>query len=504
MRTAAQVHADALERQRDLKRAKARQEENRRLAHSSSAHFVEYALRDEGSGKRLHNASFHFEWHEFIRDNPMIVLIAPVEHAKSQQIGVGKTLHMLGNNPNLRGALISNTATMAEKLLGQIRISIERNPRVREVFPNLRPSSRPEDPWRQDRITVERTTVAKDPTLQAIGAYGPLVGSRLDFIVLDDVLDFDNARTEEQRKKLVEWFDTTVLTRLVKNGKIFVIGTPWHPDDLLHVLAARPGFKSKRYSAVHNPDDPPERWQPIWPEQWDHARLNERRLNTTDHTFARKYLCRVRLDGISRFKQIWLQRMCQLGMGRTFLADAPKQYVRGPKMPCFTGVDLGVGDQEGNALTVLFTIALMPDKRRLIVDIEAGRWQAPEIIDRLESVYRRYDSTIWVESNAAQKFLVQMTNGRVPVTGFNTGSNKWDESAGVESLAVEMRNGLWLMPSGVNGLTIPAEGVAFINECLYFDPSQHTGDRLMAAWFAREAARKYGAPRTQRRDTQHR
>ena len=88
------------------------------------------------------------------------------------------------------------------------------------------------------------------------------------------------------------------------------------------------------------------------------------------------------------------------------------------------------------------------------------------------------------------------------MTGFHTGNNKWDEAAGVESLAIEMRNMLWVMPSGADGLGIPPEGAAFINECLYFDPAQHTGDRLMAAWFAREALRKYGAPRTKRQDTQ--
>lgn len=504
MRTAAQVHAGARERDRLLKLAKARRAQGRLAARNSSAALVEYVLRDEGTGQRLHNAWFHHEWHETVRDNPLVILIAPVEHAKSQSIAIGKTLHMLGNDPNLRGAIISNTATMAEKLLGQVRILIERSQRLREVFPNLRPSTKHEDPWRQDRITVERTTVAKDPTLQAVGAYGPLVGSRLDFIILDDVLDFDNTRTEEQRKKLVEWFDTTVLTRLVKGGKIFLVGTPWHPDDLLHVLAKRAGFVVKRYSAVLNPDDPPERWVPMWPEQWDHARLTNRRNNTTDTTFARKYLCRVRLDGISRFREAWLQRMCLAGVGRTFMAEAPRQYVRGPRMPCFTGVDLGIGDKDGNALTVLFTIALMPDRRRLIVDIQSGRWQAPEIIDKLEQCYRSYNSTIYVESNAAQKFLVQMSQGRIPVTGFHTGANKWGEAAGVESLAVEMRNQMWIMPSGTDGKNIPAEGASFLQECLYFDPSQHTGDRLMAAWFAREALRRYGAPRTRREDLQRR
>ncbi len=492
MRTAEQVHSEA------LRRARARRAESILKARESSADFVEYALRDEGTGQRLHNAWFHREWHELVRDHDLAVLIAPVEHAKTQSIAVGKTLHKIGRNPNLRGAIISNTAEMAAKILQQCRTSIERNPRLREVFPHLRRSSRSTDPWRQDMFTVERDSVAKDPTLQAIGAYGPIVGSRLDFIILDDVLDFDNTRTEQQRKKMVEWFDTTVFTRLVKGGTIYVIGTPWHPEDLLHVLAARSGFEVRRYSAVHNPDDPPERWQPIWPEQWDLKRLRHRQQNTTETTFARKYLCRVRLDGTSRFREVWLQRMCLAGVGRTFLAEAPRAYVRGPRMPCFTGVDLGVGDQEGNALTVLFTLALMPDRRRLVVEIESGRWHAPEIIEKLQSAYRRFNSTIWCESNAAQKFLVQISNASVPVTGFNTGSNKWDEAAGVESLAVEMRNGLWVMPSGLSGVDVHPEAASFMKECLYFDPAQHTGDRLMAAWMAREALRKYGAPRTQR------
>ncbi len=31
---------------------------------------------------------------------------------------------------------------------------------------------------------------------------------------------------------------------------------------------------------------------------------------------------------------------------------------------------------------------------------------------------------------------------------------------------------------------------AWVNEMLYYDPRSHTGDRLMASWFAREAARQ--------------
>jgi hypothetical protein len=500
-----QPPAAATDRTAREKRARAKKELLIRRARRSAAAFIEYALRQEADDTVLKNAPFHEEWHEHLEENRLAVLICSVEHGKTQQVAVGKALHMIGTNPESRGAIISSTALQAEKVLRQIRAEIERNPRVREVFPHLKPSERDEDPWHSSQITVQRKTRSKDPTLQVMGLYGPLVGSRLDWVILDDVLDFENTRTEEQRKKTIEWVDTTVITRLWDHARFIAIGTPWHPDDLLHVLEKRPGFVTRRYSAVENPDDPPKRWRPLWPQQWPLPRLLERKAITPDGVFTRKYLCRVRIDATSRFRQAWLDRMCLLGKGRTFLAQAPRAHVRGQRLPCFTGVDLGVGGGPENARTVLFTIALMPDSRRLIVEIESGQWQAPEIIDRLVGVYRRFDSDILVENNGAQQFLIDMCRGLVPVRGQTTDAGKkFSETFGVETLAVEMRNGLWLMPSGSTGENVHEEGKAFMNECLYYDPELHTGDRLMAAWLARECLRKYAQPMNSHQNVQAR
>lgn len=479
-----------------------------RAARRSAGAFIEYALRNESDDSKLKNAPFHWEWQEFWEENRYAVLIAPVEHGKSFQV-VGKLLWMLGKHPEWRGAIISNTSTMAEKMLRHVRTEIERNPRVREVFPHLKPSSRDEDPWHSSAITVERKTRARDPSLQALGLYGAIVGSRLDFVVLDDVLDFENTRTEEQRKKAIEWFDSTVLTRLLEGAICWLIGTPWHPDDLLHDVAKRPAFAARRYSAVLNPDEPSKRWRTLWPEQWGLARLLERMSITLEHVFTRKYLCRVRLDATSRFKQIWLDRMCALGKGRTFLPTAPRAHVRGPQLPCFTGVDLAVGKKKGqapkSALTSIFTIALMQNSRRLVVEIESGRWQSPEIVDRLVSNHRRYGGEILVEDNGAQQFLLDACDGRVPVRGWTTSAhNKFDPDYGVESLAVEIRNGEWVMPSGSDGKQIPDEGHAWHQELLYFDPEAHVGDRVMASWLARECLRMYSGSLVKQIDAQRR
>lgn len=463
--------------------------------------FLEYAIRDEETGGILRNAPFHKEWQQFLRANKRATLVAPVEHGKTQQF-VGLIIHMLGNNPNARIAVISNTADQAEKMLRQVRTHIESNPRVHEVFPNLRPSPKTVDPWHSTMITVERSTIAKDPSVQSHGVFGPINGSRLDCIILDDVLSFDNTRTEEQRKKLLDWFDTTVFTRSTKNSRIYAIGTPWHPEDFLHDLEQRPGFASKRYCAVENPLASRKDWVPIWPAQWSTARLIDRQDNMLDTHFSRKYLTQARMDETSRFKEEWMRWMAALGKGRTFEAQQPMAQGNVRPLRCYTGVDLGVGTKEENALTVLFTLAQMDNGRRLIVNIESGHWKAPEIIDRLESHYRRFDSTIMVESNGAQKFIVDMALDKsIPVEAFHTGNDKWDPEWGVESLAVEMRNRLWVMPSGTAGDRVPDEGKQFFRNCLNFNPTEHTGDHLMAAWLARECMRAHGLPMTHRIDT---
>lgn len=485
-----------------MDRLAAMREANIRAAVDDSCDFVDYALPDEETGEPVESQWFHREWHEHIDDHRLSVILAPVEHAKSSSIAVGKVLHRIGKNPNLRCAIISNGEDSAQKPLRAIRAHIERNARVREVFPHLVPSTHPEAPWGESAITVERSRIMRDPTLQALGVGGQIVGSRLDLIVLDDVLDFKNTLTAEQCAKTVHWFETTVLTRLTANGRIIVIGTPWAASDLLAVLQTRVDWAAKIYSAVENPDDSAEKWRPIWPQRWPIPRLLERLRTTTTLTFWRKYMCRITSDATSRFAQEWIDTCRRLGIGRSFLRTQPTLHPQGTKLKCFTGVDLGMsprkrrlyaGIEHGEGLTVFFTIAIDPRARRVICEIDSGRWKAPAIIDKLASIHARFDSTIAVEDNGAQAFLVQWAQTRmIPIVEHTTTSlNKYDESYGVETIGVEMRNGLWVFPSGPKGDGFENDGEMRKLEAklLQYTPDGHTADEIMAMWIAREAAR---------------
>lgn len=459
--------------------------------------FAEFVLADERTGKRVRNAPFHTEWHNFMQETRRGVLFSAVEHGKTSCV-IAQILWNLGINPNCRIAIVSNTAAQAQKLLSSVKKYIEGSVYLHECFPNLKPG----ETWHSEAIIIKRPGILKDPSVQAIGIGGPINGSRVDLMFLDDVCDFENTRTVEAMQKLAEWWDTTASTRITQEGRVIVVGTPWDNMDLMHNLSNRPGFASLRFPAVENPDDPPNAWRPRWPEQWPVSRLLDVHKNTTPAAWARKYLVKIASKESSRFDQKWLDIMVQNGAQYEYYSRAPVSH--GQAWPTFTGVDLGVGQDENHDLTAFFTIAIEPNtKRRVVVDIEYGRWTGPVILQKIGLKQRAYNSIMVVESNGAQRYLAQFAAADgVPVrTYYTTAQSKYGEDFGIESIGVEMSNGLWVLPNR-SGLSDGAK--KWLEDLMYYTPKAHTGDVLMASFFAREAARNYGGIRSGHMDTQAR
>jgi hypothetical protein len=407
------------------------------------------------------------------------VVLAPIEHGKSTVFSVGFPLWVLGKNPNARIAIVSETHAQAVRPLGAIREHIVKNERLHEVFPGLRPASGAREKWTDSEILVERTSVEKDPSVIAIGVLGPLLGARLDLAILDDVVGWENSFTPAQRSKLVDWFRSTLVGRIVAGGRVVAVGTPWHPEDLLHVLA-----ESGEYQVLRDPalDD---EGKPLWPEAWSVERLEQRRREIGEVEFSRQMLLRPVSDATSRFKADWIERAFQNArdMGAVLIGGYSGPY------RTFTGVDLGVGQSSQHDECAIFTLALLPDGRRQVLNIESGRWQGPELVQRLKSTAARYGSRLRVENNGAQDYILQFVrDAGIGVDAHTTGRNKHDPQYGVESLAVEMERGLWIVPDAPMTRT-------WARELLAYNPASHTGDRIMAAWLAREAARTAeGAP----------
>lgn len=115
----------------------------------------------------------------------------------------------------------------------------------------------------------------------ASGVHGPITGRRADLALIDDpiktVSDVTNARL---RDGLWNWYQSELVTRLKPGGRVVLIMTRWHEDDIAGRLQERePGqWRVLRLPALAEENDPLGRNNdmPLWPD-WESASNLERK-----------------------------------------------------------------------------------------------------------------------------------------------------------------------------------------------------------------------------------
>jgi hypothetical protein len=378
--------------------------------------FVTTVMRDERTGLPLEQAEVHRAWHKLASENDRLMLWSSIESGKTSQLSIARTLFELGRDKGLRIGIVSNTAGQSQKVLRSIKRYIESSPELHAVFPDLRPSS---DQWTTSAITVKRQSISKDPSIQGIGVHGNILGSRLDLLIVDDLLDVENTRSAQGREDCFAWLQAACLSRLTSKGRVLVVGTAFHPDDALHRLARMPGFKAMRYPVLL------EDGTPRWAERWPPERIARVRETLGPLEFARQLLCVARSDDEARFKKEWIDVCLARGEGKQLCYGMDKLP---PGFKTYTGVDLAVQQKDGSDSTVLFTIAVHPNTNdREVLNIERGKWSGPEIVSRIIDHHRRFLSIVVVENNAcfAPGTRVLTSEGYKPIEQVQLGDLVW-------------------------------------------------------------------------------
>ncbi len=434
-------------------------------------------------------------------------------------------LWMLGRDLTSRGAIVCAGASQAQQPLNFMRQQIESGA-LRAVFPELQRSTDPHDPWTQAKITVERPGILRDPSVKAIGIDGKIQGARIAWILADDILDGDNTLTKESRDVVERDFEARILGRLDRmTGRCCVTNTPWDQDDLTFRLVARDwpliamnvdgfiwfenvGDPMQHFGDLIRPsrtqpnryrmrafDPDPDEMQTLWPGQMPRRWVEVMRgtikdpsigMAKTPYDFARFLMCEPFDAGSSRCLKAWVDRAFELGAGMKFPAE------RTGAAPTFTGVDYGGVDRHHDMSSIL-TFELLSNGCRRILNLQTGHWTGASLIERISREAELYDPVITVESNGAQKLLVefaQLHNLSARIKKFDTGKNKYDEAFGVEAVFTEMCNELWIWPDGgVHDADPLLEQLG--KECLFYDPAKHTPDQLMALFLARQGLSRY-------------
>ena len=471
-----------------------------KLARADLITFCELCFRDE-HGRPWVMGSHHREWAELLvkktaSDKPdelfnvrRLVIFSPTDTGKSEFISIAYPIWLLGRNPNLRIIIVSNTYEQVEKFVLAIQQHILENEFVRLVFPWLRPKKSAQvegraQKWTSRHILVERELVEKDYSVSGYGVGGAILNARADVIIFDDVLDFENTRSQAQREYVIRWTESTVLPRLLSHGQFVVLGTAWHPNDLMHYLARKPGYVCVKYSLLEQ--DAADGYRIIKWERYPPERIRRDMEELSPAEFMRQKRCKPAQSDIVTFPAV---RNCFVPVERW---EPPVK-----NLVISIGVDLSSSKRKGTAIVVVGMDA--QTKQRYVLDVRYLQATGPGVVAAIVETFERYEElgstpvAVYVENNALQsmvlEWLADSERPDIPVVPFTTGRNKADPELGLPGLAAEFERGLWTIPAFTSHpVTCPCDWCRFNRE-LTEHPNYETSDGVMALWFAREAFR---------------
>lgn len=127
------------------------------------------------------------------------------------------------------------------------------------------------------------------------GVGGPLTGRGGALMIVDDpIKNSEEANSEVMREHLWEWWQAVFLTRREPGGKVLVIMSRWHADDLVGRLTkADTGMRIERIRlpAIAEDGDPLGRMpgQALCPERYDEKALELTRVDVGPYSWAALY-----------------------------------------------------------------------------------------------------------------------------------------------------------------------------------------------------------------------
>lgn len=475
-------------------------------------------------------------------NNPKRMIInVPPGHSKSAVITVEWVVYKICMNPNSHGVIIAKTEAKAKKFLHAVkqRLTDRRWSKLQRAYAPPGGFKQQGNVWTATQIYVGQPVASeeKDPTLQALGLKGDLQGARLQFMVLDDCVDMQNAHLWEDQK---EWLDDIAQSRLY-GGQLIAVGTRAGNYDLYAALMDGDNFISGRSSwsqmkqpAVLEYGETPKDWITLWPRSkqpfdpddddstpdedgwyptWDGPKLAEKRNSIDPAKWSLLYM-QEETNSTNTFKReaVWgsVNRMRKPG---PLVAGAPGHPRTGSEgMYIIASMDPNFG--QGIGFCIVMAVDRTTQKRWLLNAFVKSHPSAEWTIETIKDVTRTYGVNGWViENNGFQGFLVNLpeiktflaTRG-VRMQGHWSGNNKLDPDFGVSSMSglfgsVAMSKGAVekATHNGDNLIMIPdpagCEGIkVMIEQLLVWEPGKKgkelPQDGPMALWFAEIRARE--------------
>jgi len=360
----------------------------------------------------------HLKLCEFLNDRyienddrvkPNKLILMPRGSFKSTIISIAFVIQSIILNPDIRILLASESYTNSKFYLGLIKNHFESNEKLKLIYGDFVSKFG----WREDFITVsKRKTPKKEPTVSCSGVEVTRTGMHYDLIVIDDIVSPNNITTKEQMDKVINFYRecTNLIERTGRKGKIVIVGTRWHFNDLYnHILENEKDNFNTFIRSAYNPDG-----SLFFPEVLSEEELNRQRKSLGSYLFSANYLNDPISSENAVFKKEWI-RYYTIGSGGTLRPegsirpedkDAKLEYFTIKDCNTYLHIDPALSEKKYGDYTGIVVTAISPNDIVYVLYAKRERLNLNQIIDRIFRLYFKYNcKKLLLETQVFQRYL---------------------------------------------------------------------------------------------------
>lgn len=317
-----------------------------------------------------------------------LMITMPPRHGKSMLASEFFPAWYMGRNPDHYVVTATYAQELADDFGRKVKNQIE-DPAYQAVFPGV---GLADDSKSAKRFHIEGATggyehaTTQRGAFYAVGVGGPLTGRGAHLLLIDDpVKNREDAESEVIRKKTKDWYTSTAYTRLMPGGRIVVIQTRWHEDDLsgwLQTEHAHEGWTVLDLPAIN--DD----GEALWPDQYPVEALERIKRALPPRDWSALYQQKPSPETGDYFKREWV---------RTTDFIPPKQ-----SMSIYGGSDYAV-TADGGDYTVHVVVGIDPEGRMYLLDLWRAQASSDVWVDAFCDLVRKWGPIGWAEETGQIK-----------------------------------------------------------------------------------------------------
>ena len=372
-----------------------------------------------------------------------LIISMPPRHGKSMLASEFFPAWYLGRNPSHYIIAATYAQELANDFGRKVRDQIG-EPSFQRIFPGctLKVDSTSSKRFHIQQELPDSLTTELDGAYFAAGIGGPLTGRGAHLLLIDDpVKNREEAESQTIREKIKGWYTSTAYTRLMPGGKIVIIQTRWHDDDLSGWQLrehAHEGWDVLSLPAIA--DKPDELGRQIGDPLWDYYPIEA--------------LARIKKSlGTRDWSALYQQRPAP-AEGGIFKAEWFRRYERPQETysEIVQSWDTGIKVAELNDPSVCTTWGVKPDGYDLL-HVLVAKMEYPDLKAKVLSQATDWKPTaILIEDKASGQQLIQdfRRETQLPVIGILPKLDKIIRANGVSAM---VESGKVFLPQHATWLT---------------------------------------------------